>query len=134
MTRSTPARPPPPASRSSWAASPSVKRVVLSVISPARLDGPHGLDTPAAVRHALTMQVHRRATVGRQYLAALSHLRPCPAVLDLGVLLRQPHHLFLRPALDRRRAEVLRDRLAARIEDIPARPPADDRALDRQRA
>src|SRR5262249_45021642 len=133
-TRSTPARPPPPGCRSSWAASLSIKRVFLSVISSTCLDGPHGLDSSAAVRHALTMQVHCRAAVGRQDLASLSDLRPGPAVLDLGVLLCQSQHLFLRLALDRRRAEVLRDRLAAGIEDIPTWPPADDRARDRQRA
>ena len=38
------------------------------------------------------------------------------------------------PALDDRRAEVLRDRLAAGVEDVPARPPADHRRQDRQRA
>src|SRR5262249_21146914 len=50
----------PSEGRQPWAA---------SVVVAAGLDGPHGLDTSAARRHAGAVEVHRRAAVGRQHLA-----------------------------------------------------------------
>src|SRR5262249_49402202 len=76
------------------------------------------------------VQVHRRAAVGRQHFAPLADLRPRSTVFHLGVFLCQSLHFFLRVALDDWLAEVLRDGLAAGVEDVVAGPAADGPAED----
>src|SRR5262249_31696131 len=90
--------------------------------------------TAAADGDAVAVQVHGGAAVGRQHLEAVADLHGVVWRVDGGVLLRQLLDGILRPALDLRPAEVLGDGLAAGVEDVAARPSADDGAQDRERA
>src|SRR5690606_2215263 len=90
-----------------------------SVIASAGLDGPDCLDALSAAGDALAVEVHRGAAVGRQPLAAFAHTGAGALVLHLGVFLGQEEYLLAGVAPDDGLAEVLRDGLAPRIQDVP---------------
>src|SRR5262245_38128192 len=95
-----------------------------SIIASARLDGPKGLDTSLAHRDAAAVQVHGRTAVSWDDLDAIADADRRVLAVDVGVFFGQTGELVLRPALDDRHAEVLGDRLATGVQDVPCGPSA----------
>src|SRR5262249_9201277 len=105
-----------------------------SVVAAAGFDWPEGFDAPFANRHAAPVQVHRGAAMGRYYFAPVADPDRGVLGIDVGVLFGKARQMLLGSALDDGRAEIARNRLAARVEHIPVGPPADDGRQDRQGA
>src|SRR5436190_14020270 len=98
----------------------------MSIISPARFNWPNGLHMAAANAKALAMQVHRGAAMRRDNLAALAEGNSGRVHIDARVFLGKLDDFFAGSAFNDRHAEIFRDRLAPRVENIPMRAPADD--------
>src|SRR5262249_7617219 len=92
------------------------------------------LDASLADGDAVAVQVHGGAAVGGQDFAAVTDGDARSVGIDDRVLLGELVDALVGPALDRGRAEVLRDCLAAGVEDVAAGAAADHARQDRQRA
>ena len=107
----------------------------FSVVPAARLDGPDGLDAALAHGDALAVQVHRRAAVGRDHLAAVADragavacIRPCVCSSDSRVSFSSGWPLMTGMP---KSFEIA---LLPASSTYQPRATADDRGQDRQRA
>src|SRR5579883_808588 len=101
-----------------------------SIIAPAGLDRPNRLNTTSTDTQAGAVQVHGSTAMGGDDLHGIADAHGGVGRLDRGMLLGQLGHAILAAALDLRGAEVAGDRLAAGVQHVPARRPANHGGQD----